>query len=434
MTKQNNKNSLDKRIVVAWIVLIILIITVISLTYLKFWGPNVNIKEQPINSMKENNNVENDSKDKSLSSLAANFNSSFIVNDYKKENVEISATLSKDDFVVNQTDNSKSYNKKFVCKYNGGILTSDISLEDASYFDIVYRIIIYANQVIASPNVSVDNIISGVLNGTDTYSGLSKEVTGNNVTYSIDLLGIVGDQKGCGYMPTAHIESNLGDIASIVIMPGDPKRASYIAKNYLNDVVKVNDVRGITAYTGLYKNKKVTVFPSGMGIPSMGIYSYELFKFYNVDTIIRIGTMGSYVDSLDVGDLVLTNRSYSDSSFALVQSNYDKNYLDANIEINKIIEDTAKKNNIILKNGDIYTSDVFYADTNYEALRDKYNVVGVEMETFGLLQEARITGKKATAIFTISNSFVNNRELSSSEREKNLDKMITLALETSLNL
>ena len=235
-------------------------------------------------------------------------------------------------------------------------------------------------------------------------------------------------------MPTAHIESNLGDIASSVIMPGDPRRASYIAKNYLNDVVKVNDVRGITAYTGLYKNKKVTVFPSGMGIPSMGIYSYELFKFYNVDTIIRIGTMGSYVDSLDVGDLVLTNRSYSDSSFALVQSNYDKNYLDANIEINKIIEDTAKKNNIILKNGDIYTSDVFYADTDYEALRDKYNVVGVEMETFGLLQEARITGKKATAIFTISNSFVNNRELSSSEREKNLDKMITLALETSLNL
>ena len=146
-----------------------------------------------INGAKENNNVENDSKDKSLSSLAANFNSSFIVNDYKKENVEISATLSKDDFVVNYTDNSKSYNKKFVCKYNGGILTSDISLEDASYFDIVYRIIIYANQVIASPNVSVDNIISGVLNGTDTYSGLSKEVTGNNVTYSIDLLGIVGD-------------------------------------------------------------------------------------------------------------------------------------------------------------------------------------------------------------------------------------------------
>ena len=235
-------------------------------------------------------------------------------------------------------------------------------------------------------------------------------------------------------MPTAHIESNLGDIAPIVIMPGDPKRASYIAKNYLNDVVKVNDVRGITAYTGLYKNKRVTVFPSGMGIPSMGIYSYELFKFYNVDTIIRIGTMGSYVDSLDVGDLVLTNRSYSDSSFALVQSNYDQNYLDANIEINKIIEDTAKKSNITLKNGDIYTSDVFYVDTDYKALRDKYNVVGVEMETFGLLQEARITGKKATAIFTISNSFVNNRELSSSEREKNLDKMITLALETSLNL
>ena len=193
MAKQNNKNSSDKRIVVAWIVLIILIIAAISLTYLKFFGPNVNIREQPINSTEENNNVENDSENKLLASLVTNFNSSFIVSDYKKENVEISATLSKDDFIVNYTDNSKSYNKKFVCKYNGGILTSDISLDDASYFDIVYRIIIYANQVITSPNASVDNIISGVLNGTDTYSGLSKEVTGNNVTYSIDLLGIVGD-------------------------------------------------------------------------------------------------------------------------------------------------------------------------------------------------------------------------------------------------
>lgn len=235
-------------------------------------------------------------------------------------------------------------------------------------------------------------------------------------------------------MPTPHNNANINDIAKTVIMPGDPLRAKYIAENFLDDYKIVNTVRCAYAYTGKYKGKEITVMASGMGMPSMGIYSYELFKFYNVDTIIRIGTMGSYVDSLDVGDLVLTNRSYSDSSFALVQSNYDKNYLDANIEINKIIEDTAKKNNITLKNGDIYTSDVFYADTNYEALRDKYNVVGVEMETFGLLQEARITGKKATAIFTISNSFVNNRELSSSEREKNLDKMITLALETSLNL
>lgn len=199
---KDNTNKKSKKKVIAWILLIILVLIVAILTYLKFFGKNLNTPEQPVKETKpktENKTgasegiTSEESENKLLADLVTNFNSSFIVSDYKKENVEISATLSKDDFIVNYTDNSKSYNKKFVCKYNGGILTSDISLEDASYFDIVYRIIIYANQVIASPNASVDNIISGVLNGTDTYSGLSKEVTGNNVTYSIDLLGIVGD-------------------------------------------------------------------------------------------------------------------------------------------------------------------------------------------------------------------------------------------------
>ena len=199
---KDNTNKKSKKKVIAWILLIILVLIVAILTYLKFFGKNLNTSEQPVKETKpktENKTgasegiTSEESENKLLADLVTNFNSSFIVSDYKKENVEISATLSKDDFIVNYTDNSKSYNKKFVCKYNGGILTSDISLEDASYFDIVYRIIIYANQVIASPNASVDNIISGVLNGIDTYSGLSKEVTGNNVTYSIDLLGIVGD-------------------------------------------------------------------------------------------------------------------------------------------------------------------------------------------------------------------------------------------------
>ena len=199
---KDNTNKKSKKKVIAWILLIILVLIVALLTYLKFFGKNLNTPEQPVKETKpktENKTgasegiTSEESENKLLADLVTNFNSSFIVSDYKKENVEISATLSKDDFIVNYTDNSKSYNKKFVCKYNDGILTSDVSLDDVSYFDIVYRIIIYANQVITSPNVSVDNIISGVLNGTDTYSGLSKEVTGNNVTYSIDLLGIVGD-------------------------------------------------------------------------------------------------------------------------------------------------------------------------------------------------------------------------------------------------
>ena len=121
-------------------------------------------------------------------------------------------------------------------------------------------------------------------------------------------------------MATAHIESKLNDIASIVLMPGDPNRAKYIADNFLKNVSIVNKVRGMNAYTGEYKGKKVTIFPSGMGIPSMGIYSYELFNTYNVEVIIRIGTIGAYHPDLKLGDIVVTNRAYTDSSFAKIVS------------------------------------------------------------------------------------------------------------------
>ena len=129
-------------------------------------------------------------------------------------------------------------------------------------------------------------------------------------------------------MPTPHIESYPDDIASIVIMPGDPMRAKHIADNYLTNPKLVNQVRGMTAYTGTYKGKKVTIFPSGMGIPSMGIYAYELFNNYNVDYIIRIGTIGAYDPNLKLGDIILTEKAYTDSSFAQVQDNYQKNYLE----------------------------------------------------------------------------------------------------------
>ena len=236
-------------------------------------------------------------------------------------------------------------------------------------------------------------------------------------------------------MPTPHIESEVNEIASIVLMPGDPNRAKYIADNYLINVKIVNKVRGINAYTGEYEGKVITIFPSGMGIPSMGIYSYELFNYYGVEKIIRIGTMGAYNPELKLGDIVITNRAYSDSSFAKVQSDYKKNYLDADNSINKKIIQTADEMKINYVKGNIFTSDVFYEkEGDWLRKRKQFNVLGVEMETFGLLQTARICNKKATAIFTISDSFCFEEKLSSEEREKNLNNMIELALKTSLKL
>lgn len=236
-------------------------------------------------------------------------------------------------------------------------------------------------------------------------------------------------------MATPHIESEYDEIASVVLMPGDPNRAKYIADNYLENVKVVNKVRGMNAYTGDYKGKKITIFPSGMGNPSMGIYSYELFNSYGVETIIRIGTIGAYHPDLKLGDIVITKRAYSDSSFAKVQSDYKKNYLDTDFDINNFIIETAKEMKITYKEGNIFTSDVFYEkEGDWLKRRKQFNVLGVEMETFGLLQTAKISNKKATSILTVSNSFCFKEELNSEQREKNLNNMIELALNTSLKL
>lgn len=236
-------------------------------------------------------------------------------------------------------------------------------------------------------------------------------------------------------MATAHIESQKEDIANIVLMPGDPNRAKYIAEHYLSNVKLVNQVRGMLAYTGIYQQKRITIFPSGMGIPSMGIYSQELFLDYDVDYIIRIGTMGAYHPDLKLGDIVITARSYTDSSFAQVQSDYEKKYLDASSFLNQKLKETAREMNLPYQEGNIFTSDVFYEKEDcFQERLQKFQALGVEMETFGLLQTARICQKEATAIFTISNSFCFEQELSSEEREKNLNDMIELALNTSLKL
>ena len=234
---------------------------------------------------------------------------------------------------------------------------------------------------------------------------------------------------------TPHIESKKEEIAETVIMPGDSLRAKYIAENFLKDYKLVNQVRNIYAYTGYYKEKKITIMASVMGMPSIGIYSYELFKFYDVKNIIRIGTFGSYTKELDLYDLLLVTNAYSDSSYALVQNNNKNNILNSSDFLNEVIINTAEKINQKLKKGTIYSSDVFYKEKdNYKELYDKYNCLGVEMESFALFSNALILGKKAACLLTVSDNFETKQQISSVERQNSLNKMITLALETALEL
>lgn len=233
---------------------------------------------------------------------------------------------------------------------------------------------------------------------------------------------------------STHIESKLEDISNVVLMPGDPKRCEYIARKFLTNSIIVNNVRGMTAYTGYYKNRKVTVFPSGMGCPSMGIYSYELYKEYNVDYIIRIGTMGSYTN-LKLKDMVLVDNSITNSNYGRFLCNYPNININGDNDLNNIIIDTSKALGDTIYRGNIYCSDVFYEQNNdFKDKVEKYNVLGVEMESFALFTNAKLLGKKASTLLMVSDSFTFTDKLSSLEREQGLDRLITLALETSLKI
>ncbi len=233
---------------------------------------------------------------------------------------------------------------------------------------------------------------------------------------------------------TPHMNNKKGDIAKTVIMPGDPLRAKYIAENFLENARLVNEVRGMLAYTGTYKGKEVTVFASGMGIPSMCIYAYELYKFHDVSTIIRIGTSGSVNPNISVKDIVIADKSYSATTFPKVYADDDINLIESTKEVSDHIESVAKTLNIKTNRGNIETTDVFgpYAlvDTSNEIYPSDLNPLAVEMESFGLFYLAYKLNKKAACILTISDSIYEKTELSSEEREKSLNNMITLALES----
>ncbi len=235
-------------------------------------------------------------------------------------------------------------------------------------------------------------------------------------------------------MATPHIESKKEDIAKVVLMPGDPLRAKYIAENFLEDTKLINTVRNMFGYTGKYKGRRVTVFASGMGIPSIGIYSYELYKFYGVEKIIRIGSCGSFNENIKLLDVVLSTGAYCKSYFDELLDGVDLDFIQSSNELNRQIMNKAKERQVDLKVGKTITSDVFdlYCDDENK-FRNHFpdmSFLAVEMEAFGLFYIANKLGREATALMTVVDSLYDKRSLTSEDREKSLDNMLAIALES----
>ena len=229
-------------------------------------------------------------------------------------------------------------------------------------------------------------------------------------------------------MPTPHIEAKENEFAKTVIMPGDPKRARFIAENFLTDVKLISEVRGIPAFTGYYNGKKVSVMASGMGNASMGIYSYELFNFYNVENIIRVGTCGVYNDEFEIGSIAVATSTVSRSNYANMFKG-ETYTLPASEKLAELAKNTAKELNSTARFSNIYCSDTFYGDEYQADIIKNFNCFGVEMETAALYKNAIDAKKNAIAVLTVSDNILNHKQMSPKEREQSVGNMIKFALE-----
>ena len=229
-------------------------------------------------------------------------------------------------------------------------------------------------------------------------------------------------------VPTPHNSARLGDFADTVLMPGDPLRAKFIADHYLDDVQLVNNVRNIQGYTGYYKGKRVSVMASGMGMPSIGIYAHELFNFYGVKQIIRVGSAGAVRKELNIGDIIIVDRAKYTSNFPrdylaslVYKAKPDKELLERAVKV-------AEELKINYRVGKVYSSDIFYKDEKYAKMYSKH-VLAVEMESAALYAVAHKAGKKALTICTISDNIITGEALSAEKRQKKFRDMMVLALE-----
>ena len=230
-------------------------------------------------------------------------------------------------------------------------------------------------------------------------------------------------------VPTPHIAAKLGDFANTVLMPGDPLRSKFIAENFLTDAVLVNNVRGVQGYTGLYNGKRVSVMASGMGIPSIGIYSYELYNFYNVQNIIRIGSAGAMQPDIKLRSLVFAQGACTNSNYAHQVEMPGTIAPIASFDLLRNAVETAGKLPYDYKVGNVLSSDTFYDDGKGSAVWKKMGVLAVEMESAALYLNAARAGKKALCICTISDNLLTGEELSADDRQNSFREMMRLALE-----
>ena len=232
-----------------------------------------------------------------------------------------------------------------------------------------------------------------------------------------------------------HIGAKLGDIAETVLLPGDPKRAKWIAENYLENPFCYTDIRGMLGFTGTYKGKKVSVQGTGMGIPSISIYITELMKDYGVKNLIRVGSAGSYQKDVKVRDVLIAMSTSTDSNINNRRF-YGGNFSPtANFELFSLALKVAEEKNIKIKAGNVLTSDEFYNDdSDYYKKWADFGILAVEMETAGLYTLAAKYKAKALSILTISDSLVSSEITSAEEREKTFSEMIELALETAIRI
>lgn len=236
-------------------------------------------------------------------------------------------------------------------------------------------------------------------------------------------------------IPTPHIEAKLGDFSKTVLMPGDPLRAKFIAENFLTNATLVNNIRGIQGYTGTYNGVPLSVMASGMGMPSIGIYSYELFNFYEVENIIRIGSAGALSPDLDLYDIVIGMGACTNSSFVQQYSLPGTFAPIASYKLLSEFTDTCRELNIVPHVGNILSSDVFYsADEDCNARWRSMGVLAVEMEAAALYMNAINAGKNALAVCTISDCPFKGKETTPQEREKSFTQMMEAALKTAIKL
>lgn len=231
---------------------------------------------------------------------------------------------------------------------------------------------------------------------------------------------------------TAHNSANKEQIASTVIMPGDPLRSQMIAEKFLEDCTLVNNVRGVQGYTGFYKGKKVTVMASGMGNPSMGIYSYELYKFYDVKNIIRVGTIGGLKEDLQLKSVIITNQTYSKTNYNNFYEKTGGGFVSGSQKLISLAQEKAKELHMQFTTGNTLNSDTFYTDEDEKKLATDKGLLGVEMECASLYINAQRLQKDALTICTVSNNLITGEETSSDERQNAFLDMIKLALEMAI--